>query len=119
MIDTALGDMAGEITLHFHRPDDTATESPAQSPLVDAMGRAAQQFYEGATLLPMRMVGTTDARHFRRQFDTAAYGFGIFSERTSLDQIATMAHGDDERIDVESLEMAVTLWETLVEDFLG
>jgi acetylornithine deacetylase/succinyl-diaminopimelate desuccinylase-like protein len=119
MIDAALGDMASEIGLHFHRPDDTATESPARSPLVDAMERAAQQFYDGAALLPMRMVGTTDARHFRRAFGTVAYGFGMFSEKTSLDQIATMAHGDDERIDVESLEMSVRLWETLVADFLG
>jgi acetylornithine deacetylase/succinyl-diaminopimelate desuccinylase-like protein len=83
------------------------------------MARAAQPFYEGASLLPMRMVGTTDARHFRRHFGTAAYGFGIFSAQTSLDVIATMAHGDDERIDVESLEMAVQLWEGLVTDFLG
>jgi acetylornithine deacetylase/succinyl-diaminopimelate desuccinylase-like protein len=119
MIDSALGDLAGEVALHFARPDDVATASPAQSPLVDAMGRAAQQFYEGASLLPMRMVGTTDARHFRRRFNTAAYGFGIFSPATSLDEIATMAHGDNERIDVESLEMAVTLWECLVADFLG
>jgi acetylornithine deacetylase/succinyl-diaminopimelate desuccinylase-like protein len=67
----------------------------------------------------MRMVGTTDARHFRRHFGTAAYGFGMFSEKTSLDEIATMAHGDNERIDIPSLEMSVQLWETLVVDFLG
>jgi acetylornithine deacetylase/succinyl-diaminopimelate desuccinylase-like protein len=119
MIDAALGDLASEVSVRFHRPDDVATASPAQSPLVDAMGRAAQQFYEGASLLPMRMVGTTDARHFRRHFGTAAYGFGVFSETTSLDEIATMAHGDNERIDTQSLEMAVQLWETLVGDFLG
>jgi acetylornithine deacetylase/succinyl-diaminopimelate desuccinylase-like protein len=119
MIDAALGDLAGEVELRFKRPDDTATASPAQSPLVDAMTRAGRRFYPDATLLPMRMVGTTDARHFRRRFGTAAYGFGIFSEKTSLDAIAGMAHGDNERIDVESLHMAVELWEAIVTDFLG
>lgn len=119
MIDLALGDLASEIELHFHRPDDVATASPKESPLVDAMGRAARQFYADATLVPMRMVGTTDARHFRRHFNTAAYGFGLFSTKTSLDDLATMAHGDNERIDVESLEMSVGLWEALLTDFLS
>jgi acetylornithine deacetylase/succinyl-diaminopimelate desuccinylase-like protein len=119
MINTALGDLADQIELHFHRPDDLATESPVESPLVDAMSRAARRSYPDASLLPMRMVGTTDARHFRRRFGTAAYGFGIFSPGTSLDEIATMAHGDNERIDVESLEMAVDLWHAIVTDFLG
>jgi acetylornithine deacetylase/succinyl-diaminopimelate desuccinylase-like protein len=119
MIGAALGDLIDEVDVHFHRPDDVATASPAESPLVDAMGRAVQQFYAGTTLLPMRMVGTTDARHFRRRFGTAAYGFGIFSEKTSLDDMATMGHGDNERVDVASLEMAVTLWESIVTDFLA
>ncbi len=83
------------------------------------MRQVARRFYEGADLVPMRMVGSTDARHFRRIFGTAAYGFGMWSERLSLDTIATMGHGDDERIDLESLEMSVELWDALVRDFSG
>ena len=83
------------------------------------MRRAANRFYEGSELVPMRMVGTTDARHFRRHFGTAAYGFGMWSPRLGLDEIAKMGHGDDERVDIESLEMSVELWDVLARDFLS
>jgi len=119
MIGDALGDVAEGVELHFDRATDVATASPVESPLLDSMRTVAQRFYPGAELVPMRMVGSTDARHFRRIFGTAAYGFGMFSERLSLDQLATMGHGDDERIDLESLEMSVNLWDWLIRDFLG
>ena len=119
LVERALGDLAGEVDLDFARPDDVATSSPADSPFVDALSRAAGQFYDGARLVPMRMVGTTDARHFRRIFGTGAYGFGMWSERLGLEEIATMGHGDDERIDLESLELSVQLWDVLARDVLG
>ena len=119
MIADALGDLAGEAEVMFPHPDDVATSSPASSPLVDSMQRVASGFYPGSTLLPMRMVGTTDARHFRRELGTSAYGFGLFSERIGLDDLATMGHGDNERVDVDSLEMCTDFWETLARDFFG
>jgi hypothetical protein len=30
-----------------------------------------------------------------------------------------MFHGNDERIDTESLQLSATMWEALVRDFLG
>ena len=119
MITDALGDLAAEVEIRFGREDDLATASPASGPLVDAMARAARAFYPDAELVPMRMVGTTDARHFRRTFGTAAYGFGMWSTRIGMDQLATMGHGDDERVDIESLDMCVELWDVLARDFLG
>jgi acetylornithine deacetylase/succinyl-diaminopimelate desuccinylase-like protein len=119
MIADALGDAAEGVDIHFGRSDDVATESPAESPLVDAMRRASRRFYEGSDLVPMRMVGSTDARHFRRVLGTAAYGFGMWSDRLGLDEIATMGHGDDERIDLRSLEMSVELWDVLARDVVG
>ncbi len=119
MIIEALGDLAGEVDVTFPRPDDLATRSPSSGPFVDAMRRAARTFYPDAELVPMRMVGTTDARHFRRTFGTAAYGFGMWSTRLGMDDLATMGHGDDERVDIESLDMSVELWDVLARDFLG
>src|SRR5581483_9158564 len=95
MIADALGDAGEGVEVHFDRGTDVATVSPAESPLLDSMRKVAGRFYEGAELIPMRMVGSTDARHFRRIFGTAAYGFGMWSERLNMDQIATMGHGDD------------------------
>jgi acetylornithine deacetylase/succinyl-diaminopimelate desuccinylase-like protein len=119
MISEALGDLASEVEVTFKRPDDLATHSPASGEFVDAMRRAAQRFYPDAELVPMRMVGTTDARHFRRRFGTAAYGFGMWSTRLGMDDLATMGHGDDERVDIESLDMSVELWDVLARDVLG
>jgi len=119
MIDDALGELAGSVEVTFAREHDVATASPEQSPLVDSIGRVSESFYPGAQLLPMRMVGTTDARHFRRVLGTAAYGFGMFSQRISFEEFATMGHGDNERIDTESLDMSTDLWERLARDFLG
>jgi acetylornithine deacetylase/succinyl-diaminopimelate desuccinylase-like protein len=119
MLDEVLGELSSEVEVTFVREDDLATSSPERSALIESLERVVGAFYEGARLLPMRMVGTTDARHFRRAFGTAAYGFGLFSEAVSLDELATMAHGDNERIDLRSLEMSTDLWESLARDFLG
>jgi acetylornithine deacetylase/succinyl-diaminopimelate desuccinylase-like protein len=119
MLAAALGDLTDQVEVTFWRADDLPTSSPSSGPFVDAMRRAANRFYEGSELVPMRMVGTTDARHFRRHFGTAAYGFGMWSPRLGLDDIAKMGHGDDERVDIESLEMSVGLWDVLARDVLS
>jgi len=114
----ALGDLMPAVELVVGR-DDTATSSPADTPLWEAMGRAASRFYPDSTLVPMLMTGATDARWFRRNLDAASYGFGIYSTKLGLEELSSMGHGDNERVDVESLEMAVELWEALARDFLG
>ena len=62
------------------------------------------------SLVPFLTVGATDARFFRRQGQTA-YGFGLFSRHLTLEDYGTMFHGDDERVDVESLRLSTELWE--------
>ena len=114
----ALGDLMPSVELTVGR-DDLATASPADTPLWDAMARAASRFYPDASLVPMLMTGATDARWFRRNLDTVAYGFGIYSTKLGLEELAAMGHGDNERVDVESLDMAVELWDALARDFLG
>ncbi len=117
VIDAALGDLADEVEFV---PGVTiaASESPTETPLWDSLGRVGQHFYEGSALLPMLMPGATDARHFR-PLGTTCYGFGIYSRKVPLETLATMAHGDDERVDLESLRMITDMWDVLVHDFLG
>jgi acetylornithine deacetylase/succinyl-diaminopimelate desuccinylase-like protein len=62
------------------------------------------------------MVGASDARFFRRNLGAVAYGFGMFSTALGMDELASMGHGDNERVDVESLDMSVQLWDTLLRD---
>jgi acetylornithine deacetylase/succinyl-diaminopimelate desuccinylase-like protein len=96
-----------------------ATESPTDTPLWDSLTRVAGRFYEGSSLIPMLMTGATDARHFRRHLGTVAYGFGLFSRKLTMDDLASMGHGDDERVDVESLRMVREMWDVLLGDLLG
>jgi acetylornithine deacetylase/succinyl-diaminopimelate desuccinylase-like protein len=88
------------------------------TPLFDAMQRAAIRLSPGVQLVPTLMAGATDSRFFRRAGATC-YGFSLQSGRIPYDVMASMFHGDDERIDTESLRLTTALWETLATDFLG
>ena len=58
------------------------------------------------------MVGGTDNRFFRRA-GSVGYGYGLFSRRLSFEDYATMFHGNDERVDVESLGLSAQLWDAV------
>ncbi|MGH9172504.1 MAG: M20/M25/M40 family metallo-hydrolase [Acidimicrobiales bacterium] len=98
--------------------DDPATSSPVDTPLWDTMQQGAARFHPGAPLVPFFSVGATDARFFRRLGSTC-YGYGMFSERLTFEQFSVMFHGDDERVDVESLQMSTDMFEQLARDFLS
>ncbi len=82
------------------------------------MGRVASAFHPGASLVPFFSVGATDARYFR-PLGTIAYGFAMFSERLRFEQFSLRFHGDDERDDVEPLQMSASMFEDLAREFLG
>jgi acetylornithine deacetylase/succinyl-diaminopimelate desuccinylase-like protein len=67
--------------------------------------------------VPFFTVGATDARFFRR-LGIPSYGFGLFSERLSFEQYSTMFHGDNERVDIDSLRLSTELWQALARDVL-
>ena len=66
----------------------------------------------GAECVPFLTVGATDARFFRRM-GIPAYGFGLFSSHLTYEDYGLMFHGDDERVDVESLRLSTELWQAL------
>jgi len=43
----------------------------------------------------------------------------LFSRKLSFDDYASMFHGNDERVDIESLVMSTRLWEALAQDLLS
>jgi acetylornithine deacetylase/succinyl-diaminopimelate desuccinylase-like protein len=116
LLDEALGGLAGDVELRGV-VDDPSTSSPIDTPLWDALARTTRSFYADSETVPLLSVGATDARFFRRAGVTA-YGFGLFSPRLSLDDFGRMFHGDDERIDVESLRLSTELWQAIARDFL-
>jgi acetylornithine deacetylase/succinyl-diaminopimelate desuccinylase-like protein len=116
LLDDAIGDLAGKVSV-LAAHDDPSTASPVDTPLWDAIARAVVPSYPDARLVPFLTVGATDARFFRRAGQTA-YGFGLFSRNLSLEDYGTMFHGDDERVDVESLRLSTELWERLAHELL-
>jgi acetylornithine deacetylase/succinyl-diaminopimelate desuccinylase-like protein len=95
-----------------------ATASEMDTPLWDSLARVSNALVPGAETVPFMIVGATDARFFRRA-GSVAYGYGLFSDRISFKDFGSMFHGNDERIDQESLRLSEALWEAVARDFLG
>ena len=117
MLDEALGDLADRVEM-IAAHDDPSTESPVETPLWDTLARTTRVFYADSHLVPMISVGATDARFFRR-LGATAYGFGLFSQKLTFEDYGRMFHGDDERVDVESLRLSTALWEAVARDLLA
>lgn len=111
----ALGDLADRVEVESN--DDPSTASPVETPLWDSLSRVTSRLVPGSGLVPFLMVGGTDNRFFRRAGSTG-YGFALFSQRMSFEDYATMFHGNDERVDVESLGLSEQLWEAVAHDLL-
>jgi acetylornithine deacetylase/succinyl-diaminopimelate desuccinylase-like protein len=112
----ALGDLADSVDIEAH--DDPPTTSPEGTPLWDSLARVSGRLCHGSALVPSMMTGATDNRFFRRA-GAVGYGFGLFSRRLAFEDYATMFHGNDERVDQESLALSTRLWEEVARDLLG
>ena len=117
LLDEALGDLSDRVRI-VESHDDPATASPADTPLWDTLAKVTQDFYAGSHLVPSLNVGATDARFFRR-LGITAYGFGLFSEKLTFDEFGRMFHGDDERVDVESLRLSTEMFAAVARDLLA
>ena len=117
MLADALGDLVDQIEITPFDENESTASSP-ESPMWDAMQRVSSRLVEGSSLVPFLSVGATDARFFRRS-GSVAYGFGLFSRKLSFDDYATMFHGNDERVDIESLVLSTRLWEGLATELVG
>ncbi len=112
----ALGDLADRVEISSY--DDPSTASPIDTPLWDSLERVSGRLCEGSALVPFMFVGGTDNRFFRRA-GSVGYGFGLFSERLAYADYEAMFHGNDERVDQESLALSTQLWEAVARDLLA
>src|SRR5262249_23975774 len=117
MLADALGDLADRVAIPAPQLGEVSI-SPMEAPLYDALARTAAALLPGSRLVPQLAPGATDARHFRGR-GVPAYGFGLHSPRIPYTEYPLMFHGDNERIDVESLRLSCLLWEQLARDFLA
>ena len=116
MLAEALGDLHDQVEITPISGDESGA-SAVDTPLFESLQRVSAKLVPGSQTIPFMLVGATDARFFRRA-GAVAYGYGLFSERISFADYATMFHGDNERIDLESLRLVTELWEAVLQDFL-
>ena len=104
----ALGELFDEVEIeHLH--DDPASFSPTNTPMWQLLGELMAKAHPGAPLMPQLIVGATDARFFRHK-GAVAYGAGLFSDRVNSSDFMTRFHGNDERVDIDSLALTTQLW---------
>ena len=113
----ALGDLVDDVEVEklFSKQ---ASVSPINTPLWDVLARVVDGHYRGARLLPRLIVGFTDAPYFRAH-GAVAYGFGLFSRALTAEAMSGRFHGNDERVDVESLALTTQAWLDVCELFLA
>lgn len=116
MLDEALGDLADAVEIRSD--DDPATASPIDTPLWDSLERVSRRLCADSPLVPMLMVGATDNRFFRRA-GSVGYGFGMFSSAMQYEDYAQRFHGNDERVDQESLRLSTEMWDAVARDLLS
>jgi acetylornithine deacetylase/succinyl-diaminopimelate desuccinylase-like protein len=116
-LDRALGNLADQVEVEIIM-NDPATISPADTPLWDSLQRGIAKPFPTSRLTQQLVVGFTDARVYR-QLGAVAYGAGLFSPSLDTGEYGRRFHGNDERIDVESLALTTNLWLDVVRDFLG
>ena len=113
----ALGDLDGSVEIRVDE-DNPASLSPMGTALWDSLERIAGTLVPGARTVPFMNPGMTDAGLVRR-LGATAYGFGLYSDRVSFPDFQSMVHGDNERVDQESLRLCTQLWLALARDLLA
>ncbi len=111
LIELSLGELNGHVDIALIERG-SSTASPTGTELWDIVERASQSIVPGSRLVPTMAPGITDARFMREQ-GAIAYGVGLYSEKLSPLDMVTMLHGDNERVDVESIALMQSLWSNI------
>ncbi len=117
MLKEALGDLASRVEIEAPRGQEGSRTS-LDTPLAHAMARVTQALVPGSKIIPRLTGGATDARYFRWK-GVPSYGFALHSRRIPYTEYPLMFHGNNERVDTETLRLSTAMWEALCRDFLG
>ena len=113
----ALGDLADSVEVE-PLMNDVASFSTTKTALWESMQRAVGKAFPDARLHAGVTVGFTDAR-VHRDLGAVAYGAGLLSPGLSPAAFGARFHGNDERIDVESIGLTTQFYRDVVTDLLG
>jgi len=113
----ALGDVFEKVTV-IADSNSPSNASPLDTPLWDTLRKVTRALVPEADTVPFLIVGATDAR-FMRKIGSVAYGYGLLSQRIPFNEFAQMFHGDNERVDQESLKLSTELWVATAMEFLA
>ncbi len=116
-LEVALGPMMNMVEVE-PLMNDTSTMSRIGTPMWDAVQRAICKPFHAARPVPQLVPNFTDARVFR-SMGTVAYGVGLFSPEMKASEFGSRLHGNDERVDVESLRLTTQFWLDVVQDMLS
>ena len=122
-VEQMLRDALGELYEHvevsvLQHADPTASTFGDSNALWETVSRHTRIAYPGARLVPGLIVGGTDARFYRRRGVTA-YGAGLFSPKIDVATFGSRFHGNDERVDVDSLGMSGNFFDGIARDLVG
>ena len=114
----AIGDLYDHVEIsELQSSDPTACAYGDGNPLWDAVTKHTQIAYPGAKLIPGLITGGTDARFYRER-GSMAYGAGLYSGKMDFATFGARFHGNDERIDLESLGLAAEYFYGITKDLL-
>lgn len=95
-----------------------STMSPTDTPLWESIERAVKRPFPDARIAPHLMVGFTDSQVYR-QMGAVAYGAGLFSPNLDPLSFSERFHGNDERIDLESMALSTQFFIDVARDLLS
>ncbi|MFT4232586.1 MAG: M20/M25/M40 family metallo-hydrolase [Leucobacter sp.] len=116
LLAAVLGPLADEVEIQ-HLRGWAATASSPDEPLFAAVERAVAAV-TGSPVVPIMAAGGSDARVLR-ELGIPAYGFGVLAPGWSYERYREGVHGNDERIDVESIELSLAALRLVVADRIG
>ena len=111
-----LGPLAEQVRIK-HLLGWPASSSPTDTELFASVVRAVTAV-SGAPVVPIIAAGGSDLRHFRA-LGIPCYGFGLLSAELSYEEYRRRIHGNDERIDVESIALSLEALREVVRERVG
>jgi acetylornithine deacetylase/succinyl-diaminopimelate desuccinylase-like protein len=111
-LNEAIGDLAEDVEIEM-LSDQPSTRSATDTPMWDVIERAVLAADPEASVHPGLIVGGTDGRFYRPK-GAVVYGAGIFSPTIDMADFGSRFHGNNERIDLESLRLVTDFWGRII-----